>query len=55
MLTKTFFTALSVLATCVAAGMYPAKGPVKMLTQADFKKVLSEDVSLPAPLMIVLI
>ncbi|KAG8920087.1 hypothetical protein FRC00_010504 [Tulasnella sp. 408] len=43
MLAKTFFTALSVLATCVAAGMYPAKGPVKMLTQKDFKKVLSED------------
>ncbi len=35
---------VSLLASLVSAGMYPATGPVKMLTAKDFKKTLSEEV-----------
>ncbi|KAG8908610.1 hypothetical protein FRB99_004898 [Tulasnella sp. 403] len=31
------------IASLVSAGMYPANGPVKMLTNKNFKKTLSED------------
>jgi len=43
MLSTTFLFALSLVPCLVSAGMYPKDGPVKMLTAANFKKVMSEE------------
>lgn len=44
MLAQTLLFALSLTPVLVSAGMYPASGPVKMLTGATFKKVLKDEV-----------